>query len=183
MAMEQQFRVIGPHAWGAGTTATTMGTTADWAHANFATGAGILTFPAFTAMRLRGLAILPVVVATTAPIFTVKVNRSTDATGSVTTNARTVGTATVLTSITAGDCYYTWFDDDDVLVNPGEQVVVLITTAGGATSTGWVAAIVSDFLVGPTSGGSATVPIVRAKPYGTAGVGSIKITSSSSSGN
>jgi hypothetical protein len=179
--MEQQFRVYGPVAWGAGTVAATLGTTPDWTSANFAGTGGVLSVLAFTAMRIRGLAIVPTIVATTAPIFTTKVNRSYG----VTTNARTVNdTATVLLSITAGDCYYHWFDDDDIRVNPGEQVVVLASTAGGATSTGWVGLIVSEFLIGPSSGGTVTVPVVRSKPFGGGvAVGQIKITSSSSSGN
>jgi hypothetical protein len=93
-----------------------------------------------------------------------------------------VGTGTTLVSAIAGDVYYSFFNDDDIKVNPGENVVVRCSTAAG-TGAGYVGLLVSDFLVGPTSGGSATVPVSRTKPYGTGGTGVIKITSSTSSGN
>jgi hypothetical protein len=182
MAMEQQFRIIGPVAWGQGSTAATLTATQDWAHANFAGNGGVLTVPFFTAARIRGLAIaVTAPIATTAPIFTTNVMKTITATGGATARAVNATATTLLTAI-AGDIYYHWFNDDDVHVNPGEQVTVLCSTAAGATSAGYVGLIVSDFLVGPTSGGTVTVPVQRNKPYA-ASTGKIYITSSTSSGN
>jgi hypothetical protein len=94
------------------------------------------------------------------------------------TNRRVVGTITVPASSVIGDVAEAVFSSDFININPGEEITCEVTTKTAALGSGFISALYTAFLVGPTSGGTATVPIITPKPFQTNKVGSIKLVSS-----
>src|SRR5262245_40763408 len=98
------------------------------------------------------------------------------------TNIRTVGTITVPVTAIVGDVIEGVLSNDNITVNPGEEIVVKCDTKGAGTGSGFVTACLQPYLVGPTSGGSATTPKVTPKPFGAIKVGQIKLVTSVATG-
>src|SRR5580765_711334 len=121
-----------------------------------------------------GFVITVAVTGGTSVVLTCYVNPTI---GSV-TSRRTVGTITILSGSAIGDVIYGTFGDDDINVNPGEEVTVELTTKATTAGAGYVSAAFNCFHVGPTSGGTATTPKTTTKPYGAVKVGSVKLVTS-----
>lgn len=121
-----------------------------------------------------GFQVTVAIAGATAPVLTVSV-RPTFGSG---TGARVVGTITIPITAVVGDVIQAVFSSDNINVNPGEEVIVECTTKGASTGSGFVTAMYEFFLIGPTSGGTTTTPVVTTKPYGTTKVGAIKLVSS-----
>lgn len=125
-----------------------------------------------------GFQVTVAIAGATAPVLTITV-RPTFGSG---TGARTVGTITIPATAIVGDVVEAVFSSDNINVNPGEEVVVEVTTVGTGVGSGFVTAMFEAFLVGPTSGGTTSVPVVTTKPFGTTKVGQIKLVSSGATG-
>jgi|SRR5262245_28466773 len=183
MGYEQQFRPVAAVAYGSGSTAAVLASPCDFAHANMQGTGGCLMVMMATATKIRGISVtVTTAIATTAPTFTTLVFTLPSA-GGTTGTSRTVDNATSIPVGTiAGTTVFSYFSDDDIRVNPGEMVVIRTGTAAG-TGAGYVSLMTSDFVIGPTSGGTVTVPVVRPKPYGPSPVGSIYIVSTGTGNN
>ena len=126
-----------------------------------------------------GFVVTVAVTGGTAVVLTCYVNPTVGST----TSRRTVGTISIASGTAIGDAVFGTFGDDDINVNPGEEVTVELTTKATTAGAGYVSAAFNCFHVGPTSGGSATTPKTSTKPYGAVKVGSVKLVSSGSTGN
>jgi hypothetical protein len=88
------------------------------------------------------------------------------------TNARTVGTLTIPANAdAAGDVWQRFSGLANTNVNPGEEVVVVLTTKGSAATTrnGFVSVLLEPVFVGKI----AEAKIDQAKPYGSNAAGTI----------
>jgi hypothetical protein len=186
MANELQFILDTPVAYGAAAAAAAYdaaaGTTIGSAATDGALGTGTVIY-----QRLSGACglqikfvgfVVTVAITGVSAVLSVVVRPTVGAN----TSARVVGTITVPTASAIGDVCYGTFGDDDISVNPGEEVIVYLSTKSTAGS-GYVTAGFSCFLVGPTSGGTATTPKTTVKPYGAVKVGSVKLVTSGTTGN
>ena len=113
-------------------------------------------------------------------VLTVAV-RPVAGTGTVASGTRVIGTITVPVGI-AGDVFWGVLSGDNTNINPGEEIIVEVTTKGGGTGSGFLCAGYSWNLVGPSSGGSATTAVTTVKPYGTTKTGSVKLVTSGATG-
>lgn len=165
--MKEGIEIASPTAWGVGTTAATLGT--GGGATTFGSGAtnGTVVFRCIqvTGAVVRGLVcnLLAVTSSTTAIVFTCKVYPTVGSN----TNARTVGTLTIPTGVEAiGDVYQRFSGLNNTSVNPGEEVVIELTTKGTAATTanGYVSAILEPVFVGKI----AQAATDQAKPYGSA---------------
>lgn len=183
MANELQFFLDAPVAFGTGTTAAAYDATTGSDLGSTATNMTIIykRVSGICGLTIKavGLTVTAAVTGGTAIVLTCYVRPTV---GSE-TSKRTVGTITVPATAVAGDvCWGTW-GDDDISVNPGEEITVELTTKATTAGGGYISAAINPFLVGPTSGGSATTPKVTVKPFGTTKVGSVKLVTSGSTGN
>jgi hypothetical protein len=126
-----------------------------------------------------GFVITTAVTGGTAAVLTCYVNPTVGAT----TSRRTVGTISIPATAVIGDVIFGTFGDDDISVNPGEEVTVELTTKATTAGAGYISAAFNCFHVGPTSGGSAGTPKVTVKPYGAVKVGQIKLVTSGTEAN
>lgn len=171
--MKEAVLVQNPTAWGSGTSAAAYGTAAT--ASTFGSGAteGRIVFrtTCVTGGVVRGLSLNLVVAigsASTDVVFTCSVYPKPGDS----TNARSVGTLTVTAGKDAiGDTWQRFSGLTNTSVNPGEEVVIVLTTKGDAATTanGWVSALIEPVFVGKIAERS----IDQAKPYGSNAVGTI----------
>jgi hypothetical protein len=183
MANELQFMLDAPVAFGTGTAAAAydavggadLGSTATNGTVIYKRVSGICGLT----IKACGFNVTTAVTGGTAIVLTCYVRPTVGSD----TNRRTVGTITIPATAVIGDvCWGTW-GDDDIAVNPGEEVLVELTTKATTAGGGYVSACINPFVVGATSGGSATTPKVTVKPYGAVKVGQIKLVTSGTTGN
>jgi hypothetical protein len=183
MANELQFFLDAPVAFGTGTGAAAYDAVGGSDLGSTATNGTVIykRLSGICGITIKGMGFIVVTSVTggTAVVLTcyVRPTVGTDAA------RRTVGTITVPATAVTGDvCWGTW-GDDDISVNPGEEIIVEVTTKATTACVGYITATFNPFFVGATSGGSATAPKVTVKPYGVAKVGQIKLVSSGTTGN
>ena len=170
--MKEAVLISNPTAYGSGTSAAAYGTAAT--ATTFGSGA--------TNDRIvyRTVCVTGGVVRALVANITVATGSSTDVvftcsvypTPGSSTNARTVGTLTITGGKDAiGDTWQRFSGLTNTNVNPGEEVVVVLTTKGDAATTanGWVTAVVEPVFVGKIAERS----LDQAKPYGSNAVGTI----------
>jgi len=121
-------------------------------------------------LKLRFMSFVPTapILGATDVVLTAAV-RPTVGVGTVASGTRVIGTITVKAgagTTILGDVLLAVSSDKDINVNPGEEVIVELTTKGASTGTGFVTAAWSQSLLGPTAGGTPSTPILTAKPYG-----------------
>jgi hypothetical protein len=186
MANELQFFLDAPVAYGTAATAAaydaTTGTTVGSAATDGALGTGTVLYQRLSGacgMQIKFVGFSVTVAITGVSVVLQVTVRPTIGSN---TSARVVGTITVPTGAAIGDSVFGTFGDDDINVNPGEEVIVHLLTKSTAGS-GYVTAGYNCFMVGPTSGGSATAPKTTTKPYGAVKVGSVKLVTSGTTGN
>lgn len=183
MANELQFMLDAPVAYGTGTTAAAydavggadLGSTATNGTVIYKRVSGICGIT----IRACGFVVTTGVTGGTAIVLTCYVRPTVGSDAA----RRTVGTITVPATAVNGDVAWGTWGDDDISVNPGEEILVELTTKATTAGGGYVSACVNPFLVGPTSGGSAATPKVTVKPYGVSKVGQIKLVTSGTTGN
>ncbi|NBR00665.1 MAG: hypothetical protein EBT79_09085 [Actinobacteria bacterium] len=163
--MKEGIEVQNPTAWGVGTNAAALGTSGG--ATTFGSGAtnntcifrSLLT----TGGTIRGVTVNIVTAtgSTTAVVFTCKVYPTPGSS----TGARTVGTLTIAGSTdAAGDVWQRFSGLANTSVNPGEEVVVELTTKGSAATTanGYANVIIEPVFVGKMAQAAAD----QVKPYG-----------------
>jgi len=185
MAMEMSFFLDSPVAFGTSTTAAAYDAATATSVASGASNNTVIYKRLSGACGLRwkfaGIQLSTSISGGTAVVLTAFVRPIVASD----TGRRTVGTITIPATAVAGDVIYAVFSDDDIKINPGEECTIELTTKSTTNGAGFITAGYCPFLVGPTSGGSATVPVIRTKPYGTStdNIGSIKLVSSGTTGN
>jgi len=190
MAQELQFFLDAPVAYGDGIVAATygaaitlLGSTQTNTTIIYKRCSGICHLQA----RAAGIQLTTSISGGTAVVLTAAI-RPTAGSGTVASGTRTVGTITIPATAVAGDVILCVWSDADRNINPGEEFILEITTKATTGGAGYISAAFTPALIGPTSGGTATVPKVTAKPFGVgaaqgAASGSIKLVSTGSTGN
>jgi hypothetical protein len=173
------FQLYGPYAHGTVATAAAYDGTVG-SSIGVAQGAGTVIFKVCSGVcglkiGAVGIQLTVAVTGATAPILGIYVRPTF---GTDTPTPRTVGTITVPVTAVVGDVVYGVFSSDNISVNPGEEVIVKADTVGAALGSGFISMIAEPFLVGPTSGGSTSVPRTTTKPFGATKTGSIKLVTS-----
>jgi hypothetical protein len=183
MANELQFFLDTPVAFGTALAAADYDATTGTVIGSTATNGTIIYKRLSGACGLTikhvGFVVTVAVAGGTAVVLTCYVNPTVGST----TARRTVGTISIASGTAIGDVAYGTFGDDDISVNPGEEVTVELTTKATGAGAGYVSAGYNCFHVGPTSGGTATVPKVTTKPYGAVKVGQVKLVTSGTTAN
>lgn len=183
MANELQFILDTPVAFGSALAAAAYDATTGTVIGSTATNGTIIyqRLSGCCGLQIKhvGFVVTVAVTGGTAVVLTCYVNPTVGST----TSRRTVGTISIASGTAIGDAVFGTFGDDDINVNPGEEITVELTTKATTAGAGYISAAFNCFHVGPTSGGSATTPRTTTKPYGTTKVGSVKLVSSGSTGN
>jgi hypothetical protein len=183
MANELQFFLDTPVAFGTALAAADYDATTGTVIGSTATNGTIiykrLSGACGLTIKHMGFVVTVAVTGGTAVVLTCYVNPTVGST----TARRTVGTITIASGTAIGDAVFGTFGDDDISVNPGEEVTLELTTKATTAGAGYVSAGYNCFHVGPTSGGTATVPKVTTKPYGAVKVGQVKLVTSGTTAN
>jgi len=183
MANELQFFLDTPVAFGSALAAAAYDATTGTVIGSTATNGTIIyqRLSGACGMQIKHVGFVTTVAVTggTAAVLTCYVNPTVGST----TSRRTVGTISIASGTAIGDVVYGTFGDDDINVNPGEEITVELTTKATTAGAGYLSVGLNCFHVGPTSGGSATSPRTTTKPYGAVKVGSVKLVTSGTSGN
>lgn len=190
MAQELQFFLDAPVAYGDGIVAaaygaaiTLLGSTQTNTTIIYKRCSGVCALQ----VRQLGVQLTTSISGGTAVVLTAAVRPIAGA-GTVASGTRIIGTMTIGATAVAGDVIYVVWSDADRNMNPGEELIVELTTKSTTGGAGYVSATYTPSIVGPTSGGTATVPKNTTKPFGVgaaqgAASGTIRLVSTGTTGN